>query len=233
MTSASYLTRRSELETYFDETASAAWEKLTSDAPVSGIRATVRAGRDAVRGTLLDWLDMDLSGRRLLDAGCGAGQFSVAAARRGASVVAVDLAGTLVGLAEKRLAELGLTEAVDFRVGDMFDERLGDFDHIVAMDSVIHYEAPDMAAILAGFAARARKSVLFTFAPRTPALSLKLAAGALFPRSDRSPAIRPVSEATLSRLIAAEASLADWTIGRTHRVSTGFYTSQAMELVRR
>jgi magnesium-protoporphyrin O-methyltransferase len=48
-----YLTRRSQLETYFDRTAVEAWSRLTSDAPVSKIRATVRAGRDTMRATLL------------------------------------------------------------------------------------------------------------------------------------------------------------------------------------
>lgn len=53
MAGASYDTRRGELTTYFDRTAVEAWSRLTSDAPVSRIRATVRAGRDAMRGTLL------------------------------------------------------------------------------------------------------------------------------------------------------------------------------------
>ena len=52
MGSASYAERRGQLETYFDRTAVAAWARLTSDVPVSGIRATVRAGRDAMRGDI-------------------------------------------------------------------------------------------------------------------------------------------------------------------------------------
>ena len=44
---------RGELETYFDRTAVEAWARLTSDAPVGRIRATVRAGRDDMRSTLL------------------------------------------------------------------------------------------------------------------------------------------------------------------------------------
>ena len=91
--------RRGELRTYFDRTAVEAWSRLTSDAPVSRIRATVRAGRDQMRRTLLDWLPADLKGRRLLDAGCGTGALAVEAARRGADVVAIDVAPTLIELA--------------------------------------------------------------------------------------------------------------------------------------
>ena len=230
MASATYLSRRGELQTYFDQTAAKAWERLTSDAPVSGIRRTVREGRDRMRSTLLSWLPEDLSGRRVLDAGCGTGALAVEAARRGAAVVAIDLSPTLVGLARERApAELG----IDFRAGDMLDPSLGTFDHVVGMDSLIHYVAADMVRVLAGLAGRARGSVLFTFAPRTPLLATMHAAGRLFPRRDRAPAIEPIRPATLRRLVAAEPALAGWRPARTLRVDVGFYKSEALELVRR
>jgi magnesium-protoporphyrin O-methyltransferase len=62
---------------------------------------------------------------------------------------------------------------------------------------------------------------------------MALGVGRLFPRSDRSPAIEPVTEARLRKVIAAHPGLAGWSVGRTDRISRGFYTSQAMELVRR
>ena len=40
-----YARTLSRIETYFDQTATRAWERLTSDAPVSRIRETVRRGR--------------------------------------------------------------------------------------------------------------------------------------------------------------------------------------------
>ena len=68
MASASYQTRRDEIETYFDRTAADAWAALTSDAPVSRIRRTVRHGRDAMRQTLMSWLPEDMTGSTLIDA---------------------------------------------------------------------------------------------------------------------------------------------------------------------
>jgi magnesium-protoporphyrin O-methyltransferase len=232
MAAATYHERRGQLLTYFDRTAVDAWKRLTSDAPVSGIRATVRAGRDTMRATLLSWLPDDLAGVRILDAGCGTGALAVAAAARGAEVLAVDLSPTLIALARERAEAHRVPGSVTFQAGDMLDPALGSFDHVVAMDSLIHYRAPDVARALAGLAARTRRSILFTFAPRTPALSVMHAVGRLFPRGDRAPAIEPVGARRLSHLIGSEHDLARWRQGRTQRIARGFYTSQAQELVR-
>jgi magnesium-protoporphyrin O-methyltransferase len=229
----SYKERRGELETYFDRTAVEAWARLTSTAPVSRIRATVRAGRDRMRATLLDYLPHDVRGRRLLDAGCGTGALSAEAARRGADVLAIDLSPTLVALARERVPASEGAGRIDFRVGDMSDAGFGTFDHVIAMDSLIHYRPGDVVRVLAGFAARTRHSILFTFAPKTPLLWIMWTIGRLFPRSDRAPALEPLSEADLRREIAAQPALAEWRVGRTRRITSGFYKSQAMELVRR
>jgi len=231
MATATYLHRRGQIQTYFDRTAVDAWRRLTSDAPVGSIRATVRAGRNEMRAALLSWLPDDLSGRRLLDAGCGTGALSIEAARRGADVVGIDLAPAIIEMAEERMpAEV--RHQIAFHSGDMLDAQHGQFDHVVAMDSIIHYEARDVTGVLAGLAARTRHSIVFTFAPRTPLLAAMHSVGRLFPRGDRAPAIEPVAEARLRRLIAIDPRLDGWTTARTQRVTSGFYISQGMELVR-
>jgi magnesium-protoporphyrin O-methyltransferase len=232
MNTATYQHRRGEIEHYFDRTAAQTWARLTSDAPVGRIRATVRAGRDRMRATLLSWLGEDLRGRRILDAGCGTGALAIEAARRGAEVVAIDLSPTLVALARERLPESLGTGSVHFCSGDMLDPSLGPFDHVVAMDSLIHYRAHDVVAALSRLAERTRHSMVFTAAPRTPATLAMLTVGKLFPRSDRSPAIEPIAPAELRRLMAADPSLAAWHTGRYENIASGFYKSQAMEWVR-
>ena len=235
MPTTAWLKRRGQLQTYFDRTAVAAWERLTSDAPVGRIRQTVRAGRDRMRETLLDWLPEDLRGARLLDAGCGTGALAVAAARRGAQVLAIDLSPTLVGLARERApADLG-PGAIDFRTGDMLELLGGDVesvDYVVAMDSLIHYPAREVVATLGALAERTRRAMLFTFAPATPALRLMHGIGRLFPSSERAPAIEPVAESELRRLLAGADGLQDWRAGRSSRIASGCYTSQALEVVR-
>lgn len=225
-----YDAQREKLAAYFDGTAQKAWIDLTSDVKVSGIRATVRAGREEMRATLLDWLPHDLRRHRLLDAGCGTGALSMDAACRGAEVTAIDVAAGLVDIARKRSGAFHGHGRINWRVGDMRDPALGEFDHIVAMDSLIHYASADMVEAVAALANNCRRSILFTFAPYTPMLGAMHRVGKLFPRSDRSPAIVPVSENDLRQRLAA---LDDWRVGRSHRVSRGFYKSHAMELVRR
>jgi magnesium-protoporphyrin O-methyltransferase len=222
-----YEATRDRLEHYFDRTASRTWERLTSDAPVSRVRQTVREGRDRMRATMLDRLPADLSGARVLDAGCGAGQMTEELARRGARVVATDLSPSLLEVARRRIPE-ALHGRIDFIAGDMLDAALGRFDHVIAMDSLIHYAAGDIGVALARLGSRTARSVVFTIAPRTPVLSAMWAAGQLFPRSDRSPAIHPHSDAAIRAALTAAGMGGSLT--RVARVSRGFYISQAMEL---
>lgn len=235
MPNTSYLERREQIETYFDRTAAHAWERLTSNAPVGRIRATVRAGRDQMRGTLLSWLPQDMRGLRLLDAGCGTGALALEAAQRGADVVAIDLSPTLVQLACDRFSASALGPQggrVHFTSGDMLDEALGTFDHVVAMDSLIHYDSSDIVVALQRLAQRTRCSLLFTFAPRTPLLAAMHSVGRLFPRSDRSPALTPVAQTRLRDGLHQAIGVNGWRDGRDQRVASGFYTSHAWEWTR-
>ncbi|MEM9501265.1 MAG: magnesium protoporphyrin IX methyltransferase [Pseudomonadota bacterium] len=225
-----YAERREALATYFDSTAKQAWIDLTSDTKVSGIRATVRAGRDEMRETLLSWLPTDLRRTQVLDAGCGTGALSIAAACRGAEVTGIDVAGGLVDVARERAPSFIGHGRIRWTSGDMLDPSLGTFAHIVAMDSLIHYSPKDLVDAIEELGGRCTDSILFTFAPRTKLLGAMHRVGKFFPKGDRSPAIVPVEETELRGRLGR---LPDWTIGRTKRVSSGFYTSQALELVKR
>ena len=229
MSAISYLNRRSKLQDYFDRTANDAWAKLTSDAPVSGIRATVRAGRDQMRSNLIARLPESLAGKRILDAGCGTGALSLELAKKGASIVAIDLSPNLIELAKERIAPAD-RQNIDFRSGDMLDDSLGEFDYVVGMDSMIHYCATDMLVVLEKLAPRVRNKIVFTFAPSTLPLEIMIRVGRLFPRKDRAPFIEPISQNKLSKLIDQSPWFVDWKIPHTQLVSSGFYKSQLMEI---
>lgn len=233
MHSATYIRRRRQLTTYFDQTAAAAWTRLTSSEPVGRIRATVRAGRDEMRATLLGWLPDDLSGCTLLDAGCGTGALAIEAARRGADVLAIDTAAAMIHVAEQRVPQDLAPGRIRFVVGDMLDQAEAEFDYIVAMDSLIHYAESDVLATVTQLTRHARRAVLFTFAPHTRALALMHMTGRLLPlREDRAPAIVPLKPERLMNGFNAVFKGGDWQTARTKRISSGFYKSQGLELKR-
>lgn len=216
-----YSTTRARVEDYFDRSATKVWERLCSDAPVSRIRQTVRMGRDEMRAIMLAQLPADLTGARVLDAGCGTGLMTAELARRGADVVAVDISPQLIAIAEERL-EARFRPRVTFAAGDMTDDAHGSFDHVIAMDSLIYYRAADIISILQRLGQRTRGKIVFTVAPRTPFLMTFFTAGKLFPRADRSPIMIPHAFDSLAKSAGPGLS-------RINRVSRGFYISECLE----
>ncbi|TRD22588.1 magnesium protoporphyrin IX methyltransferase [Palleronia caenipelagi] len=222
-----YGATRSRVTDYFDSHATETWERLTSDHEVSRIRQTVRAGRDRMRQILLSRLPDDLSGARVLDAGCGPGQLTTELARRGADVLAVDVSPRLLEIAQKRLPG-GLPGRVLFAPGDMLDPHFGHFDHVIAMDSLIYYRASQIGTALSGLARRTAGKIVFTVAPRTPLLMAMWGMGQLFPRGDRSPTMVPHDPARLARALAGAGCPRSLT--PVVRVHSGFYISTACEV---
>jgi magnesium-protoporphyrin O-methyltransferase len=230
--SANYLQRRAQIEHYFDRTAADVWATLTSTEPLGRIRATVRAGRDQMRQNLLDWLPQDLAGARVLDAGCGTGASSVELAQRGAHVTAVDLSAALLEVARRRMPVLTGSGSIRFENCDMLSPLLGQFDYVVAMDSLIHYQIEDVTRVLEGLAANTQAGIAFTIAPWTPLLAAMHLAGRVLPGPDRAPDIVPVRTERFVRDLQTLLKSDNWQIADTRRVSTGFYKSEGIYLSR-
>ncbi|MTH98795.1 magnesium protoporphyrin IX methyltransferase [Roseibium sp. RKSG952] len=233
METARYLKRRSEIETYFDRTALEAWKRLTSTEKVSGIRATVRAGRADMRAAILSRFPDDLDGWRILDAGCGGGGLALELANRGADVLGVDLSAQMIDHAREGLPPVTGGGTLTLMAGDMLAPGGGNFDAVVAMDSLIHYPRADVANAIASLASRTRRKMVFTLAPRTHLLAAMHFIGQLFPKSDRSPSIEPVRTENLLRELVARPDLDGWKTRAPYRVARGFYISELQELVRR
>lgn len=76
----------------------------------------------------------DVRGKRILDVGCGSGRYSVGLARRGATVVGIDLSAPMIELANRAAQQAQVASRCQFLVGDVLQLPLeGPFDFSLAI----------------------------------------------------------------------------------------------------
>jgi 2-polyprenyl-3-methyl-5-hydroxy-6-metoxy-1,4-benzoquinol methylase len=126
--------------TTLSDEGAAAWEAIAD-----GWAERMRTGTDWARRVLLDKPHLELvgnvSGKRVLDAGCGEGRFARMLAERGAKVTAIDLSPRMIEHARKIEEENPL--GIEYHEGDMCDLSAfesGSFDVAVAYLSIIDVE---------------------------------------------------------------------------------------------
>ncbi len=97
----------------------------------------------------LDWIDntVGLSGKKVVDIGCGGGILAESMAARGAEVTGVDLSEKALGVARLHLYESGQT--VNYRhisAEDIAQESPASFDVVTCMEMLEH--VPDPASTI-------------------------------------------------------------------------------------
>jgi magnesium-protoporphyrin O-methyltransferase len=236
---------KSRLLAYFDGQGFERWSAIYGDAEVSRIRRTIRQGHARMLALAEQWLcealraddrpttndqlsSSVLGPSSVLDAGCGTGLLSLALARRGLRVTAVDIAPQMVAAAAAALHDAGLAAHAETRVADV-EAVDGTFDAVACLDVLVHYPAADFAKIAAALAERTRGALVFTYAPHSPLLAGLHWLGGRFPSAHRRTEIQMIPPREVAQVLGASGL----TIRRTARISHGFYHVTLVEAARR
>ena len=129
----------------------------------------------------LDWIDQhaNISGKKILDIGCGGGILSESMARGGATVTGIDLSDKALSVARLHLLESG--QKVDYQkisAEELADQEPGLFDVVTCMEMLEH--VPNPASIIAACAALVKPGghVFFSTLNRNPKAYLFAVIGA-------------------------------------------------------
>ncbi len=129
-----------------------AFASYLADKYATGINAEVwrnYANREIQRGRMIAQQvrqHIPLTGRRLLDVGCGYGDRLICFAEQGCDVVGVEIDPERAQVGKKRIADVNIR--VDYRLDDICSpgiaERLGTFDIIIVQDVLEHVMDPGL-----------------------------------------------------------------------------------------
>lgn len=86
------------------------------------------------------------SGTKMLDVGCGAGQLTIPAAKRGINVTAIDLAQNLVDQARERADSEGLTVQIEQADAEELPFEDGSFDVVMSLIGSMFAPRPELVA---------------------------------------------------------------------------------------
>ena len=134
--------QQQKVNTYF-ESQSTFWREVYEG---SDVYAEIHRDRHAV---VLNWID-NLAlppGTDVLEIGCGAGLMSVALARRGFDVHAIDSAEAMVEQVRRLAGESGVTESLSLSVGNVYALAFEDesFDLVIAIGVIPWLERAELA----------------------------------------------------------------------------------------
>ncbi len=212
---------------YFNSVGFDRWRRIYGEEEVNFVQKDIRKGHAQTVETVLTWLDA-VGDRTICDAGCGVGSLSLPLAQRGAWVFASDISEQMVAEAQRRQHDLlGQSDNPQFQVCDL-EELTGSYDTVVCLDVMIHYPEPEAVEMLTHLSQLARTQLIFSFAPKTPLLTLLKKIGEFFPGPSKTTRAYQHRESILVERL----NQLGWTLQRRATIKSQFYFAWILEAQR-
>lgn len=210
---------------YFNSTGFERWRRIYGEEDVNRVQLDIRKGHARSVETVLEWLG-DITDQTICDAGCGVGSLSLPLAQRQARVYASDISDQMVAEAKQRQQDLlGSTDNPQFSVSDL--ESITDqYDIVICLDVMIHYPEDDALRMLSHLTELAKTRLIFSFAPKTPLLTVLKKIGEFFPGPSKTTRAYQHREKVLVDHLAT----LGWTVKQRATIGSQFYYAWILDM---
>ncbi len=218
------------VKNYFNATGFDRWRRIYGDGDVNKVQLDIRKGHQQTVDTVLGWLEADgnLQGLSICDAGCGVGSLSIPLAQSGARVYGSDISEKMVQEAYQRSqTALGVTQDISLYIQDL-EALSGRYHTVVCLDVLIHYPNSQMRQMIGHLASLAESRLIFSFAPKTLALTVLKKIGDFFPGPSKATRAYQHREDEAIEILRENGL----TVQRRAMTSTRFYFSRILEATR-
>lgn len=218
------------VEEYFNGEGFNRWQKIYGETEdVNPVQMDIRVGHAKTVDKILGWLDGQVDGKVVCDAGCGTGNLSIPLASKGAIVKGSDISAAMVSEASQRAesalkGQSGVREMPTFWTSDL-EKVDGSYDTVCCVDVLIHYPPDRLDAMIGHLAGLSKERLVLSFAPKTWYYTLLKRVGELFPGKSKT------TRAYLHEEEVVEAALkrAGFDVTRREMTATSFYFSRLFE----
>ena len=176
---------KTEVKDYFNGIGFDRWRKIYSKSEeINTVQKNIRKGHQKTVDDVVLFVKKypDLTKKTFCDAGCGVGSLAIPLLRLGIKNLQVsDISSEMIKETKNRIKKLGLYQRkIKFETCDL-EQLSGIFDVVICLDVFIHYPQPVAEEMVKHLCDLSRDSLIVSFAPYTPFLSILKNIGKLFP----------------------------------------------------
>ena len=221
-----------EVASYFNGMGFDRWRRIYSDRnDINIVQKNIRIGHQKTVDDVISWIkdSGQIATKTFCDAGCGVGSLTIPLSGLGPKFIqASDISKEMIQETKLRFKKesLGMSN-VKFQVSDL-EAVSGKFNTVICLDVFIHYPQKIAEEMVIHLCNLSEDTLIVSFAPYTPFLSILKRIGQLFPGPSKTTRAYTLKE----RGIIAAANLSGFKVVKSKLNQAPFYFSKLIEFVK-